>query len=144
MCSDVEPIARKLIKYRQHPGQQLGAGLWRWNVPRVERYRTAVEGHAPDLVRLDELLSVFSDERLAALRSVALDPAGVPNREQAQRLIRDARLRVLANIEHLQMRTVLPRSRLRRVSKVFSALRTGQYELYSRGWQSALLDLVRK
>lgn len=144
MASRVKLINEPLVKYRQHSGQQLGAGLSQWEISRLERHRITTEIRNRTYKRLDEFLEVFSDERLAAIRSAALVPALVPSRERIEKMIDDARRSTDDNIEHLNARISLPRTRLMRLPAIFNEWRNGRYDVHSRGWQSALLDLVYK
>jgi len=144
MCSQIRFIREPLIKYRQHPGQQLGAGLSRWGLPRVERFRLTVESRARTVQRLDEFLEVFTAEKLDEMRSIAPDRSRVPDRSALERLVRETQSRIDDNVEHLKARVSLSESRLRRVPEILAEMRTGRYDVHSRGWQSALLDIVRK
>ena len=144
MASRVKFIPEPLVRYRQHAGQQLGAGLSRWEISRLERYKLTTESRAQTYRRLDEFLEVFSPERLEAIRSAALAPALVPSREKLESLILEARRRTDDNVEHLNARISLPTSRLMRLPAVFNEWWHGRYDVHSRGWQSALLDVVRK
>lgn len=144
MSSRVKLINDPLVKYRQHSGQQLGAGLSQWEISRVERHKITTEIRNRTYKRLDEFLEVFSEDRLAAIRSAALVPALVPSREGIKKMILDARRSTDDNIEHLNARISLPGSRLMRLPAVFNEWRSGRYDVHSRGWQSALLDLMYK
>lgn len=144
MSSRVKFIPEPLVKYRQHAGQQLGAGLSRWEISRLERFKITTESRAQTYRRLTEFLEVFSPDRLETIREVALVPALVPSRERLESLILDARRRTDENVEHLNARISLPKFRLMRLPAVFNEWRHGRYDVHSRGWQSALLDLVRK
>jgi glycosyltransferase involved in cell wall biosynthesis len=144
LTSRVRFVREPLIKYRQHPGQQLGAGLSRWGIPRLERFRLTVESRSRTSQRLNEFLEVFSDAKLDVLRGVALDRLAVPDRAELERMIIETQARIDDNVEHLKRRLALPNSRVKRLPQVLDEWRTGRYYVHSRGWQSVLLDVVRK
>jgi hypothetical protein len=144
MSSHVRFIREPLIKYRQHSGQQLGAGLSRWGIPRLERFRLTVESRGRTLERLDEFLDVLTAERLDVIRSVALLSELVPNRDELEQLVRETQRRIDDNVKHLNVRLSLPESRIMRLPAILKELRQGGYDVHSRGWQSAVLDIVRK
>ena len=144
MSSRVKLISDPLVKYRQHSAQQLGAGLSQWEISRLERHKITTEMRNRTYRRLDEFLDVFSRDRLSEIRSAALVPALVPSREGIEKMILNARHSTDDNIEHLNARITLPRSRIMRLPAVFDEWRHGRYDVHSRGWQSALLDLVYK
>lgn len=144
LTSEVRFIREPLIKYRQHPGQQLGAGLSRWGIPRLERFRLTVESRSMTSQRLNEFLELFSNEKLDVMRDVALDKSRVPSRAGLEQLIIDTQRRIDDNVEHLKRRLALDNSRIKRLPQVLEEWRTGRYYVHSRGWQSVLLDVVRK
>ena len=119
----VDFLPERLIDYRQHAGNVIGAGriglsgrLDRLREPREQRNRGLVE-RAGDLV-----------DRLAAL-----GPA-VPHADL--RLAED-------KLAHERERLSLPRARLRRIGPVLRELSGGGYAHFGRGAQDALRDLVQ-
>ena len=144
LCSEVRFIPAPLVLYRQHAGQQLGAGLSRWSLPRIERFRLTVESRGRTVERLGEFAEAFDDERIAAIRNVALLPDIDLDREKLLAMIEATREQIDGNMTHLRARIDLPSGRLKRIPAILSEIRTGRYNFYSRGWQSAILDLVRK
>lgn len=144
LCSEVRFIPVPLVLYRQHDGQQLGAGLSRWNLPRIERFRMTVESRGRTIERLVEFTAAFNDQRIAAVRSVALLPDIDLDREKLVAMIEATREQIDGNMTHLRARIDLPSGRLRRIPAILSEMRTGRYGRFSRGWESAVLDLVRR
>jgi hypothetical protein len=110
----------------------------------LERFRLTVESRSRTSQRLNEFLEVFSDAKLDVLRGVALDRLAVPDRAELERMIIETQARIDDNVEHLKRRLALPNSRVKRLPQVLDEWRTGRYYVHSRGWQSVLLDVVRK
>lgn len=144
LSSQVRMIPAPLIKYRQHSAQQLGAGLSRWNIPRIEHHRMRVVDRKAALERIEDFRRIFDEEWLERLRSIAPDPGSVPTVSEMQRLLDDAKQSIGQNIEHHSARADLPLVRPLRAPKILREYVTGRYGTFSRGWQSAVLDLVRK
>lgn len=144
LSSTLRMIPAPLIKYRQHSEQQLGAGLSRWDIPRVEHHRMRVADRKAARERIEDFRHIFDEEWLELLRSIAPDPGAVPSFSEMQSLLDDAKLSIGQNIEHSAVRADLPLVRPLRVPKILSEYMTGRYGTFSRGWQSAVLDLVRK
>src|SRR5205814_1519071 len=144
MSSEVRFINERLVIYRQHADQQLGAGLARWQSSRLENGLATLRGCERSLVRLDEFMDVFSSEMLQRIREIALEPDHVPSRANLEEWIDEARREINQKIAHVMVRNALPISRLRRLRGIIAEFRTRRYDRFSRGWQSALLDFVRK
>ncbi len=144
MCSRIRFIRDPLIKYRQHSGQQLGAGLRRWQISRAERYSMTLEDRHIAIQRLEDYLLILSSEKLALMQSVAPERSRVPDTAALIQLIEEARCCIGGNVEHINARSSLPSSRMLRLPGVLREFETGRYGLFSRGWQSAILDLIRK
>lgn len=144
LSSAVRMIPVPLIKYRQHSAQQLGAGLSRWKIPRIEHHRMRVDDRKAARERIEDFRRILDQDWLERLRPVAPDPKTVPNISEMQGLLDAAKLSIGQNIEHNTARAELPLVRPLRLPKVAREYMTGRYGKFSRGWQSAVLDLVRK
>jgi glycosyltransferase involved in cell wall biosynthesis len=144
LSSTVRMVPTPLIEYRQHSAQQLGAGLSRWTIPRIEHHRMRIDDRKAARERIEDFRRIFDEEWLEQLRSVAPDPGTVPSISEMQVLLDAAKLSIGQNIKHNTARAELPLVRPLRVPKIFNEYTTGRYGKYSRGWQSAVLDLVRK
>ncbi len=167
LSSEIRFIREPLIKYRQHPGQQLGAGQWKtreirhglnsfilfemarafrwkWQLSNAERYADALRDGPKALMRLDEFAEIFSNEKLDSVRAVAIGPMRVPEHHELLAKIEETHHLISEHIEHIKVRAAMPSSRTRRFSIMMREQRTGRYRKFSRGWQSVILDLIRK
>lgn len=144
LASEIVAVKKDLIMYRQHSGQQLGAGLSRWEIPRSERYRLTIEDRLTAIARIDQFKRIINDEFLDRLRSIAPDPTKVPSSAEFEKMLINAHSSIMEHIEHISARLKLPAARPSRVADIIGEMATGRYREYSRGWQSAVLDLVRK
>ena len=130
--SDVALISEPLIKYRQHPRQQIGAPKGdegqAAGVKSLEDIRTAINRGN----RFDELIEkgVRVRQRLVERRERLDSAAALP--------LLDARLK------HLRARAGMPEGRLRRLGHVMRELLTRRYHLYSNGIYSAAKDLLAR
>lgn len=117
------PIAEPLIGYRQHGGNQVGAGR-----PGIrQRMRRSREQRLWGLSRWHSL-HAEALTRLEGAREHAVDPR------------RLALLR--ASVGHLRTRSSLPASRARRVAPVARELLSGRYTRLSTGLVGAVADLL--
>ncbi|HEX2069387.1 MAG TPA: glycosyltransferase family 2 protein [Actinomycetota bacterium] len=118
-------IARPLIRYRHHGGNQVGA-------PRAERFAIDVGKRLATLGMATEHADALREryrhgaERLRSLRGV--DPRFAMHLE--------------ARVDHLDRRSHLPRRVAQRARVVFGELVSGRYHRYSAGLRSAGKDLV--
>lgn len=144
MCSRVVALPENLINYRQHSEQQLGAGLSRWQIPRSERYRLTIADRELAIARLENFRHIFDLSFLELMRSVAPAPQLVPTLERFTHMLEQTSQRIEKHIAHIAARADLSEPRPYRLRRVIREMKTGRYEEFSRGWQSALLDLVRK
>ncbi len=119
--ADLAFIREPLIRYRQHPGQQLGTRL-RQGEKLSWRERLRRNNCSPDSVKR---FSVIFD-RLAAMRS----------RYQYKEVLYESR----DQIEHLKTRAGLPENRLRRLPYILRELLTLRYHHYSNSLLSAAKD----
>jgi glycosyltransferase involved in cell wall biosynthesis len=138
MIATVAPVVavpESLIKYRQHPGQQLGV-----NQRRGLRIQTveSIDGRAKRQSYYTGEIKKIDDVK-ARLRAVNNDPAGNPDYfVTADRILLMDDLRA-----HYCVRGRLPESRLRRVPLVMREMASGRYARFSKGVASALKDLLR-
>jgi hypothetical protein len=128
--SKVLPYAAPLIRYRQHGGQQVGA-LERKGTPPAQVFvpasvRDAMQRQNP----YAEALAVAHSVRRRLLDARDQFDSG------------QALARLEARIAHLETRSSLPGGRLRRTPRVLRELVTMRYHLYSKGFQSAIKDLL--
>lgn len=113
-------IPERLIRYRQHAGNQIGAR--RRSVFRI--FRSLLRSRRIENERQLELMQRLA-ERLVA--------SGAPA---------DALSAVAQKAEHLKCRVALPKSRLLRAPEVLSEIVNGRYSRYSSGWRTVVRDLV--
>lgn len=115
-------IHEKLIQYRQHGGNQIGAR--RLSIP--EKFRLLFTK------RMDFHPKLYEKTRL--LRQHLASPVAGP--------VGDNVLAELdRKLEHLTVRGRLPSTRLLRVGSILRELARGRYFRYSSGWRSVLRDL---
>ena len=130
--SDVALISEPLIKYRQHPRQQVGAP----------------KGNAGQ----SEGVKSLEDIRAAINRGNQFDELIVKGTHIRQRLVArrdrfasDAALALLdSRLKHLHARAGMPHGKLRRLGHILRELLTWRYHLYSNGIYSAAKDLLAR
>ena len=113
-------IPERLIRYRQHAANQIGAR--RRSVSWI--FRSLLRSRRIENQRQLELMQGLA-ERLVA--------SGAPT---------DARSAVAQKAEHLKRRVALSNSRLLRAPAVLSEVVNGRYSRYSSGWRTVVRDLV--
>lgn len=118
----VLPIDEPLIRYRQHPGQEVGA---------LARTQFAV-GLQSALDRQNPYPEVLAIARTTHQRLFEKREQFNPGRALEE---------LEERIAHLQVRLALPQSRIARVQCVFKELLTRRYHHYSRGFRSAVKDV---
>lgn len=127
--ADVDFVEEPLIKYRQHPGQQIGApGNKQLNGVGGRGFSAMLQA-AQRLNSYDQSIEIATKarERLAAWRG----PLG------------DGALNQLdARLSHLRVRADLPKGWPQRAGAVFRELRTRRYHRYAHGVYSAVKDLL--
>jgi glycosyltransferase involved in cell wall biosynthesis len=125
--ADVLPVADRLIKYRQHGSQQVGA-LER-NRPRRPRFpaeaREALGRPNP------------YPEMLAIARAVHQRLMDHRQEFDSHKVLRSLEAKIL----HLSVRARLPLAKRSRAPRVVRELLTGRYHRYSNGLRSAVKDL---
>jgi len=123
--ADVDFVEEPLLKYRQHPRQQIGAPEKGAAGGGLHALAGAARRAAPyhDLIKIAERVRA----RLAARGGVEAAPA----------------LETLdGRLAHLRARAALPAGRLRRAGSVLNELLSRRYHRYSNGVFSALKDLL--
>lgn len=122
--ADLDFVAEPLVKYRQHPRQQVGAA----------------EKPAPDpgLAAAARRANPYGELiRIAERARARLAERGGGGRRQS-----DALRRLDARLTHLRARAHLPAGRLGRARSVLRELLTLRYHHYSNGARSAVKDLL--
>lgn len=120
--SRISAIDEPLVKYRQHPNQQVGAVA-----------RTQVESGISEAVGR---MNPYGDT-LAIARSARERLSAHRTSFEAEKAISDLDNR----IAHLQIRADLPKDRMQRMGKVVNELLARRYHHYSKGFKSAVKDL---
>ncbi|MFY9314149.1 MAG: glycosyltransferase family 2 protein [Burkholderiales bacterium] len=107
-------VPERLIRYRQHAANQIGAR--RWNL--AEHYRSLQRPRRAENRRVLALMNRLR-ERLGR---------GDPGIE--------------GKIAHLERRVALPPARLLRLPAIAAEYMNGRYSRYSSGWRTAVRDLI--
>ena len=129
----VRYIETPLIKYRQHPGQQIGVNFEKQNRrTRNERSIAFCRGEIARLEWIRDHAESFTRLRFAETRDSF-----------------DARMRTYLHdkeefVKHLTARRDLAGSMLKRGFPICRELKTGRYARFSKGWLSAAKDLWEK
>lgn len=142
MVAEVKFIDATLITYRQHSNQQLGLLLPKLNVPAQERHDDFIENRKLGLKRLSELRELFSGDDLVQ-RLTEFSGGRRIDRETMLAKIDESIRQVELSLKHLEFRKALPQARVKRILPIVSELVSGRYGRYSRGVQSAAVDLIR-
>lgn len=116
----VVPISSRLVRYRQHAANVVGAPRRRLR-DRLAHRLTLGDVSAAEAAHLAALLERFGERR------TPVDPALLA-------LIKD-------KITHLRTRSALPSSRLARIGPLLREVGHHRYAKYGRGWQSVAFDL---
>lgn len=123
--AELVPLPERLLKYRQHSGQQVGA-LKRQGPETLDTVPKALKRENP----------------YAAMLAVAQAAQQRLVEHQKEFESRAAVAALTARIIHLAARAELPERKLPRLPHVLRELLTGRYHRYSRGFSSAAKDLV--
>ena len=124
--SELVPLSERLVKYRQHTGQQVGA-LERKGLRYPQNsVREALQRENPYA------------EMLATAEAIHRRLTDKQKEFDSRRVLPALEARMI----HLAARSGLPNARLSRASSVFSELLSGRYHRYSKGFRSALKDLL--
>ena len=121
----IDFIDRPLMKYRQHPGQQLGA-------PDNERLKPNSSLLANSQRRNDFGTEV---KKLEAVRQRV--------RSKENLFVFNPKVNLDDRLKHLNQRVALPQLKLKRLPLVFEELISGRYHRYSNGFYSLLKDLTQ-
>ena len=133
ISSRIEFIDTPLLLYRQHAGQQLGAGLSKWDLPIRERHRKYIANRRLALERLSELSEILPRRALPSFGASDLELQ-----------IQETRLHIQKVIEHYERRAALPDSNLKRLFPILRETFSLGYHRFSRGLGSAGMDLISK
>lgn len=135
--ADIVAINEPLIKYRQHGKQQLGID---WQLKRKPK-QLVKPYNLEDPIRWQK-----NDlERLAKLEEVVREYSQLKQKENKfsiEQLIKFLIQKGNQKIEHWTVRKNLPSKRIKRVFPILRELKTKRYHLYSRGFISAVKDLL--
>ncbi|MGH9872607.1 MAG: glycosyltransferase family 2 protein [Pyrinomonadaceae bacterium] len=123
--SRVLPIPERLVKYRRHASQQVGA----------------LERQGPSSGSVHQALE--RENPYAEMLAIARAVLGRLRERQAQFDSSNVLAGLEAKIAHVSARSGLPNGRLPRAPVVFRELVTGRYHRYSSGFSSAAKDLLR-
>ncbi|MBZ5666305.1 MAG: glycosyltransferase family 2 protein [Acidobacteriia bacterium] len=119
-----EVIPEPLIRYRQHPSQQMGPGP------------LSLRGQAERAMNTTATFYLEEIERFRDLKEkLEKNYAFFPQAAYAQELIEK-------KISHLEHRAGLPRSCVQRIPRVLQEILNGGYKRYSAGWKSVVKDLA--
>jgi glycosyltransferase involved in cell wall biosynthesis len=122
------------IKYRQHPGQVFGTGLYPRKTP-------------PDPGRFIRLIQIANDQRRSYMDLLEfLEATGDRSRrsENNKKLLSRKVVDLDDRMAHSSVRGNLERNRLRRALQIVKELRKGRYHQCSRGYKTAVFDLFRR
>ncbi len=137
--AEAEALPESLIKYRQHPNQQLGLkdlGLEDDSTQATKRIPAKAKNAAERALHYDsEIENIrFVRQRLEDIQHTF---------DQTFPLL-DARVSRLKELEaHYQVRGHIPDSRVKRVPFIFNEMMSGRYHTLSKGFLSIALDLLR-
>jgi glycosyltransferase involved in cell wall biosynthesis len=124
----VSPLSERLVKYRQHATQQIGA-LERRSAPRGLLSQSPIDSLRRDDFYLEAVRTMKAVRQRLVEHSNDFELGG------AVRLLEE-------RIDHLDARVGLPQSRIMRAPRVLRELITGRYHRYSNGAYSAMKDLI--
>lgn len=119
--AEIEAIEEPLIRYRQHPRQQVG-------LPRGFLHRVAGGGEQRSILE-------------AQIRQFEAVHARLSEQVQSGRQKKSLE-KLRRKIEHFKRRAQRPDNRLFRLPMVVRELASLRYRFYSRGWKSAIWDLM--
>ncbi len=131
--SEVMFIDECLIKYRQHSNQQLGVDWNHRNKNRSDLYKNSIIFHHNELERLNLMnvvLRTFPQFKAPQIQ-LSINEIVRKNLEEKTELIK-----------HYNARMNLPNGKFKRILSVFFELQSGRYKRFSKGWKSAVKDLV--
>ena len=115
-------LEKQLIKYRQHSQQQLGLF--------GKTYENSIERLKEEIIILQNFPDYFENEIL--LKKLT----------EKKALINEIILEKTELIKHYAARKITSKSRLKRISPIFSELLSGRYFKFSSGLKSAIKDFL--
>ena len=121
--AEIAFIEKPLIKYRQHPAQQMGGRRTSTFQSVIRAHKTPSDSYLAQAAQFEEAY-----DRLAAGNGNPVDGRVL--------------LLVRQKIAHLHERANMPPQRLRRISPVLREVLNHRYDRFSRGWLSAAKDLL--
>ena len=124
------PLNQKLLGYRQHAGQQIGAFI-RMTDQREPALLAPIERFSAQMSYL---------EYIDYLRVVEHRLVEASNRYDSAKALADVRRR----ISHFHARETMPAERVRRLPVIIKELVNGHYNAFSNGILSAVKDACRK
>jgi glycosyltransferase involved in cell wall biosynthesis len=131
-------IDELLIKYRQHPGQQLGPP----NLPFEKQARDPIGDLTVRLQRLSELKKFLAPKKLLESTNKAFTEEYETKHSRLISKIDEHIDYFQSLLEHFKARRALPQSKTRRIVPIIRELYTHRYHRYSKGFLSALKDLL--
>lgn len=136
--AEIRFIEKPLIKYRQHPGQQLGID-WRLKQNKFvvaeqifEAYAKSIAIHRTEEQRLDKLKTELEKIPQFKIYLSSLDNLIEGNLEELREKIR-----------HYEVRKDLPGEMTKRLFPIFREILSGRYHRFSKGFLSAAKDLAK-
>lgn len=133
VSAEIVFLDKALIKYRQHPGQQLGINH------EVEKYGTMRERFS-DAVKYLKSRKVL----IEAFRNTLDDYPALRHEGKIERGLARNALEIQENIVHLENRITLFDKNSGRFPIIFQELVSGRYHRFSKGLRSALKDIVAR
>jgi glycosyltransferase involved in cell wall biosynthesis len=129
-------VEKPLIKYRQHPTQQLGINskFLKNNSQSNHRivYSDSIKNLRKELKKLSLLSDILNEYPQFQKRVV---------RSEVDSLINECRREIIETIRHYENRMNLSPSRLKRVLPIYKEVKTGRYHRFSKGLKSAAKDI---
>lgn len=133
VSAEIVFLDKPLIKYRQHPGQQLGINH------EFEKYGTMRE-------RFSDAVKYLKSRKMMieAFRDTLDDYPALRHEGKIERGLAIDAVEIQENIAHLENRIKLFDKRSGRFPIVFQELVSGRYHRFSKGLRSALKDIVAR
>lgn len=145
--SEIKPIEKPLIKYRQHGRQQIGVDWQRRqlkNLPdkfsqelsgRSSFYENSIKFSLGEIERIKKITQLLKDK----MRTEEFDKFEKDSLEKLAEKFVSEKLDLNA---HYKARKDLPTKRLKRIFPILREFKTGRYGRFSKGFLSAAKDLV--
>lgn len=136
--SGTQYLPQKLIAYRQHSGQQIGAMGLPAKISKKSRTEICEEALAYYNRRKDEL--IFIKERLTNFLSTGSGDNGYL--QLATNIVREQIDNAIGALQHFEARKMLGSKGIMKIYIVAKEFFTGRYHKFSNGFASALRDMV--